>query len=264
MNAPAKLKTVEKVIDAMDARAAGLLKLREKFPDAVISKLPKETKKQSEERRAGNNIEWKCQVCGGMHHKNATHLDYVGHAALTDRLLDVDPEWSWEPVAFGPNGLPQLDQNGGLWIRLTVLGVTRLGYGDADGKTGGNAIKEAIGDALRNAGMRFGAALDLWHKGDLHADDENEPKNNARQAQSAPKHDEPLGPQFITVEQRDRIQLLAEAAEVEVRSICERVGIDNLLQLHADMFDKVVSKLRKQAEEKAKAAGDVLDDEVGF
>ncbi len=25
-----------------------------------------------------------------------------------------------------------------------------------------------IGDALRNAAMRFGAALDLWHKGDLH------------------------------------------------------------------------------------------------
>jgi hypothetical protein len=25
-----------------------------------------------------------------------------------------------------------------------------------------------IGDALRNAAMRFGAALDLWHKGQLH------------------------------------------------------------------------------------------------
>jgi len=30
-------------------------------------------------------------------------------------------------------------------------------------------MKERIGDALRNAAMRFGAALDLWHKGDLHA-----------------------------------------------------------------------------------------------
>ncbi len=29
-------------------------------------------------------------------------------------------------------------------------------------------MKEAIGDALRNAGMRFGAALNLWHKGELH------------------------------------------------------------------------------------------------
>jgi hypothetical protein len=32
-------------------------------------------------------------------------------------------------------------------------------------------MKEMIGDALRNAAMRFGAALDLWHKGDLHVED---------------------------------------------------------------------------------------------
>jgi hypothetical protein len=50
--------------------------------------------------------------------------------------------------------------------------VTRYGYGAADGKSGGDAMKEMIGDALRNAAMRFGAALDLWHKGDLHADDD--------------------------------------------------------------------------------------------
>jgi hypothetical protein len=91
---------------------------------------------------------------------------------LTDRLLDTDPHWSWEPVAFGPNGLPVFDQTGGLWIRLTVCGVTRLGYGHAAGKQTqdpGAREKEVIGDALRNAAMRFGAALDLWHKGDLHA-----------------------------------------------------------------------------------------------
>jgi hypothetical protein len=94
----------------------------------------------------------------------------VGHAALTDRLLDVDPFWNWEPLTADDKGLPMLDSNGGMWIKLTVCGITRLGYGDADGKTGGNAVKERIGDALRNAAMRFGAALDLWHKGDLHVD----------------------------------------------------------------------------------------------
>ncbi|WP_198519577.1 hypothetical protein [Microbacterium sp. BR1] len=106
------------------------------------------------------------KYCGG-YHARAIHLDYVGHAALTKRLLEADPEWSWEPLGFDDKGLPALDGNGGLWIRLTVCGVSRLGYGDAQGKSGGNAVKEAIGDALRNAGMRFGAALDLWHKGDL-------------------------------------------------------------------------------------------------
>ena len=115
-----------------------LKKLREPFPPEQIGKLPK----------------------GG-----AT-LDFVGHGFLTARLLDVDPHWNWEPLAFDERGLPLVDEFGGLWIKLTVCGMTRLGYGDAGGRKGPNAIKEAIGDALRNAGMRFGAALDLWSKGD--------------------------------------------------------------------------------------------------
>ena len=139
---------------------AQLLKLREPFPANQVGKLPKPYKKDSERG--------KCQECGGYHGLPAMHLDFVGHAALTDRFLDVDPEWSWRPMGVDQNGLPVLDGNGGLWIWLTILGVTRPGYGDADSKRGGNAVKEAIGDALRNAGMRFGAALDLWHKGDLH------------------------------------------------------------------------------------------------
>jgi len=119
----------------------GLALLRDAFPANQISYLPK----------------------GGV------KLAYVGHAALTDRLLDADVAWSWEPLSIGSNGLPVLDETGGLWIRLTVCGVTRLGYGDAGAKKGGDAMKERIGDALRNAAMRFGAALDLWHKGELHA-----------------------------------------------------------------------------------------------
>lgn len=141
--------------------------LRKPFPAHQISKLPKPYKKDSPK---GN-----CPECGGYHGLPAMHLDYVGHAALTDRLLDADPSWTWEPLAVGEDGLPRLDGNGGLWIRLTVCGVTRIGYGDADGKTGPAAMKERIGDALRNAAMRFGAALDLWHKGELHAEPEPEP-----------------------------------------------------------------------------------------
>lgn len=115
-----------------------LAKLRAPFPPEQIGKLPK----------------------GGI------MLDFLGHGFLTQRFLDVDPEWTWEPFALDVNGLPLLDEQGGLWIRLTIAGVTRIGYGDASGKKGPNAVKEAIGDALRNAGMRFGAALELWCKGD--------------------------------------------------------------------------------------------------
>jgi hypothetical protein len=162
VNAPTKIVAAEHPLS----------KLRDPFPDHQISKLPKESKAQADQRKADRNSAINCSVCGGWHHKNAVHLDYVGHAALTDRLLDTDIEWSWEPVAFNAEGLPALDRNGGLWIRLTVGGVTRLGYGAADGKSGGDAIKEIIGDALRNAAMRFGAALDLWHKGDLHVEED--------------------------------------------------------------------------------------------
>jgi hypothetical protein len=149
--------------------------MRTPFAPHLISKLPKATKAQNDAVKADFKKGVRCTICGGWHLPEVVHLDYVGHAALTDRLLDVDPDWDWEPFAVGEDGLPMFDRNGGLWIRLTILDKTRPGYGDADGKTGGNAVKEAIGDALRNAAMRFGAALDLWHKGDLHPDaDEGE------------------------------------------------------------------------------------------
>lgn len=163
-------------------KPTGLELLRMPFTGSAISKLPKETKAQIDERKARKSgcMVWKCAECGGNHHKDAVHLDYVGQAALTARLLDADPEWNWEPVVM--DGLPP--QAGGMWIKLTVCGVSRLGYGSADGKSGGDAIKEIIGDALRNAAMRFGAALDLWHKGDLHP--EQEPEGEPEKAEQKP------------------------------------------------------------------------------
>ena len=102
--------------------------------------------------------------------RGGIQLDYVGHADVTRRLLEADPQWNWEPLATDESGLPVYDtaQNGqpvGLWIKLTVGGVTRLGYGSVPASQG-DAVKVLIGDALRNAAMRFGVALDLWAKGD--------------------------------------------------------------------------------------------------
>ncbi len=148
----------------------GLARLRSPFPDNQIGWLPKPMKKKEEMDKIPKI---KCEICGQYHaREHVMHLSYVGHAALTDRFLDVDPGWYWEPLAFGPDGLPQLDRDGGLWIRLTILGVTRIGYGAATAtpsKATGDVMKERIGDALRNAGMRFGCALEMWHKGDLNA-----------------------------------------------------------------------------------------------
>ncbi len=72
-----------------------------------------------------------------------------------------------------------------------MCGVTRLGYGDAAGKRGPDATKIAIGDALRNSGMRFGLALDLWCKGDPDSPEQPKPKlpaHIAKLAAVAKKH----------------------------------------------------------------------------
>lgn len=128
--------------------------LREPFPAGTVGKLPKPYKRDSPKGT--------CRECGGYHGLPAVHLDYVGHAAVTDRLLTVDPAWTWEPVGVDQaTGLPVLDREGNLWIKLTVLGVTRYGVGD------GANMKERVGDALRNAAMRFGVALSLWTKDEL-------------------------------------------------------------------------------------------------
>lgn len=102
--------------------------------------------------------------------KAGMQLDYVGHAAVTDRLLAVDPCWSWEPFALAADGGPLIRLGGKeaeLWIRLTVCGHTRIGIGTAPASA--NELgKQLVSDALRNAAMRFGVALDLWSKEDLH------------------------------------------------------------------------------------------------
>jgi hypothetical protein len=96
-------------------------------------------------------------------------LDYVGHAAVTDRLLKVDPAWSWEPFALAEDGRPLVTIRGSnviMWIRLTVCSVTRIGCGTVKADAF-DAEKQLIGDAIRNAAMRFGVALDLWSKEEL-------------------------------------------------------------------------------------------------
>lgn len=140
--------------------------LREPFKPEEIGKVPRIFCGACRKAQAKVCDRHKKIRCDGCKNNNITeahlHLDYVGHAEVTDRLLQVDSLWSWEPIAFDADGLPKLDRNGGLWIRLTIAGVSRIGYGDAQGKEGADAVKETVGDAIRNAAMRFGVALDLW------------------------------------------------------------------------------------------------------
>lgn len=138
------------------------------FPPDQIEKLPKPL---SRDAQRGN-----CRECGGYHGLPAVHLDYVGHAGITMRLNEVvtPAGWSWEPVSFGPDGLPAVGRE--FWIRLTIAGVTKYGVGDDYG----TSAKQAIGDALRNAAMRFGIGTYLWSKSEAalemkRATDDHEP-----------------------------------------------------------------------------------------
>ena len=149
--------------------------LRKQFEPALVGKLPRVTCPKCSDRnnRSGKCDEHekrKCPICQAYVSERHIHIDYVGHADVTARLLEADPEWNWEPAAADEHGLPVFDTDSsgtpvGLWIRLTVGGVTRLGYGSVPSSQP-DAVKVLIGDALRNSAMRFGVALDLWAKGD--------------------------------------------------------------------------------------------------
>lgn len=173
--------------------AGKLAELRAPFPAEYIAYRPQPYCRACSDSRTkvcANHKKVRCPRCKQNMTEAHVDLSYVGHAETTDRLLKSDPAWSWEPLhrEIDPHVLaaaaqsgnpdvvravieaapPKLDQYGGLWIKLTVHGVTRIGYGDAQGKTPGpNAMKEIIGDAIRNASMRFGVGLDLWSKSDM-------------------------------------------------------------------------------------------------
>lgn len=169
-------------------------KLRQAFPSEFIGKLPRVTCPECSDKRktCEQHEKSKCAACGSYVSVRHIHLDYVGHADVTSRLLDADPDWAWEPqarevdpaalAAALASGSPEvvrlvignsppkfdLDEHGdpvGLWITLTAGGVSRPGYGSCPSGQG-DAVKVLIGDALRNAAMRFGVAVDLWAKGD--------------------------------------------------------------------------------------------------
>jgi len=149
----------------MDAWA----RLRAPFPASQVEWLPRPLRSGDTDRgrcTPGSPVCADTHPCGG-YHARSIHLAYVGHAGVTQRLLDVDPTWTWEPLAVDDDGLPRLTRDLLLWVRLTVLGVTRLGVGDArvaSTRPPGDMMKERIGDALRNAAMRFGVGTYLWGK----------------------------------------------------------------------------------------------------
>lgn len=158
--------------------------------------------------------------------KGGTTLDFVGHADVTKMLIEIDPMWTWEPVAFDADGLPAYRVENGMahmagW--LTIHGVRRLGIGSvAHNKA--DLLKELCSDFIRNAAMRHGVCLSLWTKQEW--DDVSPTVNTA----PAPKR---------TAKAADTIQRVAEKAAVkeantklsdaqieQFLAACETKGVD--------------------------------------
>ena len=220
-----------------DMNAEAATALRKPFPPESVGKLPK----------------------GGV------MLDNVGHAAVTDRLLTVDPNWSWEPFATGPDGLPAPDREGNLWIRLTVCGVTRIGVGD------GKSAKERIGDALRNAAMRFGVALDLWAKENLvefamaansHARREAEPYTEPPTQPATPKPPVETGE---LMKAKTRGHLFALFGQKGVAEADQLPGVNHLCgtdytsrsQITESDAQQVIGVLKARPDAQAEMSGDI-------
>jgi hypothetical protein len=95
-------------------------------------------------------------------------LDFVGHAAVTDRLNKIAPGWSYT-IDERWDGLSAEYAKGvevqvpTFWVRgtMTIGGVSRAEFGD------GKDAKEAIGNFIRRGAMRFGVAIDLWSREEL-------------------------------------------------------------------------------------------------
>lgn len=143
--------------------------LRQPFAPEQIGKLPKISCRACSKapgKVCSDHSKSKCKACGNYITTAHVDLDYVGHAGVTDRLLQADPTWTWEPLTIGDDGVPVINVANGeatMWIRMTVNGVTRIGVGSAPAQSF-ELHKQLISDAIRNVAMRFGVALDLWSK----------------------------------------------------------------------------------------------------
>lgn len=162
--------------------------------------------------------------------KGGTQLDFVGHADITRILIEIDPCWSWEPIAYDENGLPAVavvNSTAHMAGRLTIHGVSRIGIGSVV-HTKPDLYKELASDFLRNAAMRFGIALNLWTKNEWEDLDHNpapaKPAPRPAPArQTQPKNDSTV---FITEQQKNQFTSACEARGINADQVADKAGVD--------------------------------------
>lgn len=167
--------------------------------------------------------------------KGNTMLDFVGHADVTKMLIEIDPNWTWEPVAFDDQGLPAYRVENGYahmagW--LTIHGIRRLGIGSVQHNKQ-DLLKELCSDFIRNAAMRFGICLALWTKQEWDdLGDKPAPATPVAAPKAAPKPaakkvvetNTPAGE--ITEEQRRQFIAACQKAGIDPADVAENAKLD--------------------------------------
>lgn len=120
-------------------------------------------------------------------------LDYIGHGPVTDRLLTVDPGYTFEPL-LDEGGRPIVVFDGlgagdsiGVWGRLTILGSTIVEF------CSGKDLLDAYSRCLCRCAMRRGVALDLWIKDDEFKASATAPPRDERHPADGPSSPPPAG-----------------------------------------------------------------------
>jgi hypothetical protein len=170
--------------------------------------------------------------------KGGISLKYLGHSDTSRALTEADPFWTWEPMGITEDGQPVLTLNDqgqpvGLWAWLTVCGVRRPCYGSVmPGK--GDALKELIGDAIRNGAMRFGVAGALWSKAD---------RAEATEKPSKAPRKKPEGKDTTEVGKANYANLVSLYGEEAVKGALAHFGIAQFKELVGDKLDQVDDSL---------------------
>jgi hypothetical protein len=162
--------------------------------------------------------------------KGGAQLDFVGHADVTKMLIEIDPMWTWEPVAFDADGLPAYRVENGMahmsgW--LVINGVRRLGIGSVMHNKP-DLLKELASDFIRNAAMRFGVCLSLWTKQEW----EDIPNKNAP---VQPKVEPVTADTPLQKTQINQFKKACEKANIHANDVATRANVSLEKATHGDL-----------------------------
>lgn len=180
--------------------------------------------------------------------KGGIQLDFVGHADVTKMLIEIDPQWSWEPTAFDADGLPAYRVENGLahmagW--LTVHGVRRLGIGSvAHNKP--DLLKELASDFIRNAAMRFGICLSLWTKQEW--DDVSSPAPAPKATPKATPKTTPKADGLLSIAQVNQFKSACEARGINPDEVAKAAGLGDSEQWTEGDLAKLRTAYKKMSE----------------